>query len=119
MTSELEAVTGVRQALTVVLPVRLRRAPAWPEGPFPFELGSRRTDTATRATYFAPASARVLYGSPDRPRRWHLAADAGHDGLHLHGMEILRTATARRPEHALAVLHFTVQRPLLPVLRAI
>ncbi|MGH3310626.1 MAG: hypothetical protein ACRDP3_08570, partial [Streptomyces sp.] len=36
-----------------------------------------------------------------------------------HGMEILRTATARRPEHALAVLHFTVQRPLLPVLRAI
>ncbi|MFI9580310.1 hypothetical protein ACIHCQ_00285 [Streptomyces sp. NPDC052236] len=42
-----------------------------------------------------------------------------HDGLHLHGMELLRTATARYQDHALAVLHFTATRPLLPLLRAI
>lgn len=119
MTAELEAVTGARQALTVVLPVRLLRAPTWSEGPFPFELGSRRTDSATRSTYFAPASARVLYGAPGRPCRWHRAVSVAHDGLHLHGMELLRTATARSPGHALAVLHFTADRPLLPVLRAI
>ncbi|GGW24274.1 hypothetical protein [Streptomyces xantholiticus] len=87
--------TGARQELTVVLPVRLRRTPEWAEGPFPFELGSRRTDAATRSTYFAPASARVLYGAPGRPRRWHSPLDVKHDGLHLIGTELLRTATAR------------------------
>ncbi|WP_435244427.1 hypothetical protein [Streptomyces sioyaensis] len=42
-----------------------------------------------------------------------------HDGLRLQGMELLRTGTGRSHGHALAVLHFTVDRPLLPVLRAI
>ncbi|MHA5051480.1 hypothetical protein [Streptomyces sp. SD15] len=115
----LDDVTGARQELTVVLPVRLLRAPDWSEGPFPFELGSRRTDAETRSTYFAPASARALYGAPGRPRRWYLPLDTKHDGLHLLGMELLRAATARNPEHALAVLHFTVEIPLLPVLRAL
>ncbi|MFD3309454.1 hypothetical protein [Streptomyces sp. NPDC058694] len=115
----LDDVMGARQELTVVLPVRLLRAPCWAEGPFPFELGSRRTDAVTRSTYFAPASARALYGAPGRPRRWYLPLDIKHDGLHLLGMELLRAATARNPEHALAVLHFSVDRPLLPVLRAL
>lgn len=118
-TPPLDHVTGVRQELTVVLPVRLRGEPAWSEGPFPFELGTRRTDAETRSTYFAPASARVLYGAPGRPRRWHCPIDVKHEGLRLVGMELLRTATARGPAHALAVLHLTVERPLLPVLRAI
>lgn len=115
----LENVTGARQELTVVLPVRLLHVPNWPEGPFPFELGTRRTDARTRSTYFAPASARALYGAPGRPRRWHLPLDAKQDGLHLLGMELLHAATARNPEHALAVLHLSVQRPLLPILRAL
>ncbi|BDH03610.1 hypothetical protein [Streptomyces seoulensis] len=115
----LDDVTGARQELTVVLPARLRRAPDWPEGPFPFELGSRRTDTPTRSTYFAPASARALYGAPGRPRRWHLPLDIKHDGLHLLGLEVLRAATTRDPEHALAVMHFSVEGPLLPVLRTL
>ena len=45
----LDHVTDARQELTVVLPVRLRGTPEWAEGPFPFELGSRRTDAATRS----------------------------------------------------------------------
>ncbi|MER7663985.1 MULTISPECIES: hypothetical protein [unclassified Streptomyces] len=118
-TPALDAVMGARQELTVVLPVQLRRTPDWEEGPFPFELGSRRTDAATRSSYFAPASARVLYGIPGRPRRWHRPLSIAHDGLRLLGMELLRTATARNPEHALAVLHLSADRPLLPVLRAI
>jgi hypothetical protein len=118
-TPPLDDVTGARQELTVVLPVRLLRAPSWNEGPFPFELGSRRTDAETRSTYFAPASARALYGTPGRPRRWYLPLDVKQDGLHLLGMEILRAATARKPEHALAVMHFSVERPLLPTLRAL
>jgi hypothetical protein len=117
--SLLEDVTGARQELTVVLPVRLLRVPNWPEGPFPFELGNRRTDAQTRSTYFAPASARALYGAPGRPRRWHLPLDVKQDGLHLLGLELLRAATARNPEHALAVLHLSVEGPLLPILRAL
>lgn len=115
----LDEVTGARQELTVILPVRLSRSPGWPEGPFPFELGSRRTDAATRSTYFAPASARALYGAPGRPLRWHHPLDIKHDGLTLLGLELVRAATARNPEHALAVMHFSVERPLLPVLRTI
>lgn len=120
----LETVTGARQTLTVVVPVRLHRTPdaasGWAEGPYPFELGSRRTDTATRSRYFAPASARVLYGAPGRPCRWHRPRSVTHEGLRLVGMEILRTATARHARHALAVLHIAVdRRPLLPVLRAV
>ncbi|MFH9735912.1 hypothetical protein [Streptomyces sp. NPDC017260] len=115
----LDGITGARQELTVVLPARLHRVPNWAEGPFPFELGSRRTDTQTRSTYFAPASARALYGAPGRPRRWHLPLDVKHEGMSLLGVELLRAGTARDPEHALAVLHFGVERPLLPVLRAI
>ncbi|MFC8965105.1 hypothetical protein [Streptomyces sp. NPDC057094] len=118
-TPPLHNITGARQELTVVLPVRLLRAPNWNEGPFPFELGSRRTDAETRSTYFAPASARALYGTPGRPRRWYLPLDIKQEGLHLLGLEILRAATARRSEHALAVMHFSVERPLLPVLRAL
>jgi hypothetical protein len=119
MTDELESITGARQALTVVLPVRLVRDPSWEEGPFPFDIGTRRTDAAMRATYFAPASARVLYGSPGRPRRWYRPMSVDHDGLRLHGLELLRTATARYQDHALAVLHFTALRPLLTLLRAV
>lgn len=117
--SPLLQVTGARQELTVVLPVQLKRIPAWDEGPFPFELGSRRTDAETRSTYFAPASARALYGAPGRPRRWHLPTDVKHDGLHLLGLELLHAATARNARHALAVLHFSVERPLLPIVRAL
>ncbi|WP_030981335.1 hypothetical protein [Streptomyces sp. NRRL S-1813] len=120
MTVELSSLTGVRQAITVVLPVQLPDLPSWAEGPLPFELGSRRTDTLTRQTYFTPAAARVLYGTPERPCRWHRLADISHGALHLHGMELMRTVTARQRRHALAVLHFTVQGPaLLETLRAI
>jgi hypothetical protein len=115
----LDDVTGARQELTVVLPVRLLRVPEWSEGPFPFEMGNRRTDARIRSTYFTPASARALYGAPGRPCRWHLPLDVKHDGMRLLGMELLRAATARKPQQALAVLHFTVERPLLPVVRAL
>ncbi|MEU9485850.1 hypothetical protein AB0D83_19680 [Streptomyces decoyicus] len=120
MTTELSSLTGVRQAITVVLPVQLPALPSWAEGPLPFVLGSRRTDTVTRQTYFTPAAARVLYGTPERPCRWHRVADISHGALHLHGMELMRTMTARQRRHALAVLHFTVEGPaLLETLRAI
>ncbi|MET7313028.1 hypothetical protein ABZS68_39995 [Streptomyces sp. NPDC005571] len=120
MTTEIGSLTGVRQAITVVIPVRLPSPPSWADGPIPFELGSRRTDAETRQTYFTPAAARGLYGTGERPRRWHRFTDITHGPLHLHGMELLRTVTAQDQQYALAVLHFTVEGPvLLDLLRAI
>ncbi|MFF0446215.1 hypothetical protein ACFYT4_07340 [Streptomyces sp. NPDC004609] len=110
----------MRQALAVVLPVRFTAPVDWPTGPIPFELGSRRTDTSTRQTYFTPATARALYGTPERPCRWYRLMDVRHESLHLRGVELLATATARYPDHGLAVLHFDVEGPaLLETLRAI
>ncbi|MZE79707.1 hypothetical protein [Streptomyces xinghaiensis] len=120
MATDLSTVTGVRQTLAVVLPVRLAASPTWATGPIPFELSGRRTDAATRQTYFTPAAARALYGTPERPCRWHRFTDVRHEALHLRGIELLRTATARFPDHGLAVLHFDVGGPaLLETLRAI
>ncbi|WP_327191210.1 hypothetical protein [Streptomyces xinghaiensis] len=62
MATDLSTVTGVRQTLAVVLPVRLTASPAWATGPIPFDLGGRRTDAATRQTYFTMA------GSPSLAR---------------------------------------------------
>ncbi|MEU5098527.1 hypothetical protein [Streptomyces sp. NPDC020996] len=120
MNTDLSLLTGVRQTLAVVLPVRFTAVAGWQSGPIPFELGSRRTDAATRQTYFTPAAARALYGTPERPCRWHRFMDVRHESLHLRGVELLRTATTHHPNHGLAVLHFDVEGPaLLETLRAI
>ncbi|TDC21844.1 hypothetical protein E1265_17035, partial [Streptomyces sp. 8K308] len=63
--------TGIRQLTAVVVPVHLPANPPWPTGPLPFAHGQRRTTSDTRRTYFTPAAARVLYGTPERPVRWH------------------------------------------------
>ncbi|MFI6059190.1 hypothetical protein [Streptomyces sp. NPDC051286] len=100
MTTDIDSITGVRQTVAVVLPVRLPSPPPWAEGPIPFELDSRRTDAATRQTYYTPAAARALYGTRERPCRWHRFTDITHRSLHLHGMEILRTVkTQDRSAH--------------------
>ncbi|MER6502130.1 hypothetical protein ABT218_22750 [Streptomyces sp. NPDC001455] len=121
MTAGAGSLMGVRQSVSLIIPVRLPTDPQeWVEGPIPFEAGGYRTDTASRQAYFTHAAGRALYGSAERPRRWHLFTDIVHGAMRLHGMEILRTPTADRPRHALAVLHFTVtSAALLDVLRAL
>lgn len=84
-------------------------------GPLPFEMRTRRTNTATRQTYFAPSAARVLYSD-----RWHRSVVISQGPLRLDGMELLRAATLPDPQGALAVLHFTVTGPnLLLALRSL
>ncbi|MER8043362.1 hypothetical protein [Streptomyces sp. NPDC094032] len=120
MSTDLSTATGARQSVTVVFPVRLPAPPGWATGPLPLRLGPRTTDAGTRQTYFTPAAARALYGTPERPCRWHAFTSVAHGDLTLRAMEILRTATAQHPRHALAVLHLDVAGPaLLTTLRAI
>lgn len=115
LTREFMAAVGVRQQLAVVLPVRVAADPPWPAGPLPWVLDGRPADTAARQGLFTPAAARALY-----ERRWHRTVTVTEGPLRLDGMEILRTPSARSPERALAVLHFTAPAaPLLPLLRAV
>ncbi len=118
MSAVRESVRGVRQQVTAVMALRLLEAPDWAEGPFPFRLGSGRTDVRTRSTYFTPASSRVLYGTPEHPCRWHRPGGIEFNGLVLDGIELLRTTAEAERQNAIGVAHFTVDTPLLPVLRA-
>ena len=109
------AAVGVRQTMAVLLPVRLAADPPWTQGPLTFTHEGRTVaDAAARQWLFTPAAARALY-----ERRWHRSTAVTQGPLRLDGMELLRTPSARVPQQALAVLHFTVEgAPLLPVLRA-
>ncbi|MFJ5263203.1 hypothetical protein ACIQAC_22325 [Streptomyces sp. NPDC088387] len=115
MSDELGAATGVRQSVSVVLPVLLEGEPDWERGPLPFPAGQGRRDAEWRRTYFAPAVARALHG-----RRWHRTTTVTGGPLSLVGLELLGAARPDEPRRALGVLHFDVTGPaLLAVLRAV
>ncbi|SEF68205.1 hypothetical protein SAMN05216223_101711 [Actinacidiphila yanglinensis] len=108
---------GTRQTVAVLLPVRLPQDPPWPAGPLPVAAHAAEAEEAARRRLFTPSAGRVLYD-----RRWHTRPDPGlsHGPMRLDAMELLRTASTRSPDRALAVLHFSVAgAPLLPLLRAI
>ncbi|MFE2043038.1 hypothetical protein ACFXAZ_19350 [Streptomyces sp. NPDC059477] len=114
-TNGLSTATGVRQSVSVVLPVLLHGEPDWARGPLPFAVGERARDAEWRRQYFAPAVARALHG-----RRWHRTTTVTDGPLTLIGLELLGTARPAAPHRALGVLHFDVTGPaLLEVLRAI
>ncbi|MEU3253758.1 hypothetical protein [Streptomyces sp. NPDC006997] len=115
MTDGLEDAAGVRQAVSVVVPLAVAGEPGWARGPLPWGREDLPWDAARRGGYFAPAVARVLYGG-----RWHLTLAVTEGPLTLVGLEVLRVATPRDPRQALGVLHFDVEGPhLLETLRAI
>jgi hypothetical protein len=104
---------GVRQAIAVVLPARMPEPPPWDEGPLPFQHGARRADRTTRRTYFATATARVLYGEPERPCRWHRTTTATEGPLSALGVELLHTPLGDDHHRALAIIHLSVNGPAL------
>jgi hypothetical protein len=115
LSDEFLAARGTRQTLAVVLPVRLPADPPWTAGPVVFAADGGSSDAVGRRRLFTPAAARALYD-----RRWHRLTAVEQGPLRLDAMELLRTPTARSPQQALAVLHFTfVSAPPLPLLRAI
>lgn len=109
------AATGSRQALTVLVPVRLPHDPPWAAGPLPFLTNDGPSELRARAQLFTPSAARALHD-----HRWHVRPALTQGPLCLDAMELLRTPTARSPEQTLAALHFTVTgAPMLPLLRAL
>ncbi|MER7583763.1 hypothetical protein [Kitasatospora sp. NPDC097691] len=80
----------------------------WTEGPLPVALGDGAADRARRMTYFEPRVAESLYGSAQRPARWHRAIDEKGPGPAVEAVELLRLPAVLGPaaeRHGLAVLH--------------
>ncbi|KJE21521.1 hypothetical protein FF36_04209 [Frankia torreyi] len=76
-----------------------------------------RATAAVRSTYFSAACARILYGTQDRPSRWHRLGDEAAGPLF--GVELL-LPSAERPDRAFAIFHVRADGSvLLDVLRAV
>jgi hypothetical protein len=79
-----------RAVIVAIYQATFPRTPDWAEGPLPFAHGDVRADTEGRSTYYPQRTARLLYGSPGRPRRWHKTLDLRVGGVEVIGLEALR-----------------------------
>jgi hypothetical protein len=96
------------QASTAAHHRDLPGAPEWEPGPLPVTHGDIRADTTQRSTYYPPRTARLLYGTADTPRRWHLPLNERLDGITLQGVEALRLA-GESDAPGLLVVHLCVR----------
>lgn len=108
-----------RAVITAVYQATFPKTPDWAEGPLPFEYGDVRAGADERSTYYPPRTARLLYGSTGRPRRWHKTLDLRTGGIEIQGLE----AVCLREEpgaHGLVIVHLkTVEAHPLDVVRAL
>jgi hypothetical protein len=79
-----------RQWIVAIYPATFPVTLGWPQGPLPLSLGSLRADAATRATYYPLRTVRLLYGEPDRPRRWYKETKVQADTATVIALETLR-----------------------------
>lgn len=131
-----------RRSLILVQPIHLTSTPNWPTGPLPLHAGATTASASTRASYFTAPCARILYGTPTQPTRWHTFPDERPDttsgpdksripdpdgpgpsprqaGPGLLGSEVLVPDPATEPSAGLAIWHLTAQdNDQLELLRA-
>ena len=92
--------------------------PTWSPGPIPLPIPDEiidkgfaartTTDMAARAEYFNQTIHPALYGTGDRPARWHLSTDNKVGDAHVWALEILRPpACVGVGGEALAIVHTT------------
>jgi hypothetical protein len=107
-----------RAVIVAVYQATFPRTPDWVEGPLPFAHGDVRADTG-RCTYYPPRTARLLYGSPGRPRRWHKTLDLRVGGVEIVGLEAVRLRD-EPATHGLVIVHLkAVGAHPLQVVRAL
>ncbi|MET7999736.1 hypothetical protein [Nonomuraea glycinis] len=82
----------MRQALVVIYEARFPTGPTWASGPLVLHHRQVRSTAEARSEYFSAKSARVLYGSEERPNRWHDSSRQTIGDFEIMGVEALRTA---------------------------
>ncbi|HEY9469647.1 MAG TPA: hypothetical protein VIQ76_08525 [Propionibacteriaceae bacterium] len=78
-----------RQALVAVYEARFPTAPNWQPGPLPFRHRDIRADMSARSSYYSDQTSRILYGTPEQPRRWHRELHQTDGGTEVIGVEAL------------------------------
>src|SRR5262249_47232619 len=109
----------LRQAIVAIHPATFHASPDWPEGPLPFTHAGITADTASRSTYYPHRTARLLYGTPGHPRRWHKILRYKIGGLTVLGVEAL--CLSDQPDaDGLVMIHLDANRSdILTILRAL
>lgn len=79
-----------RQAIVAIYQAAFPHTPDWPEGPLPLTHEEITADTAGRSTYYPARTTRLLYGTPDHPRRWHKTLRHQAGDITVLGLEALR-----------------------------
>jgi hypothetical protein len=108
-----------RAAIVATYHATFPTAPDWPEGPMPFRHGDISSDTTARSTYYSRRTARLLYGTANRPRRWHKTLDHPAGQARVIGLEAIRLNDEPNAPGIVAV-HFDAARSTpLTVVRAL
>lgn len=108
-----------RAAIAAIYQATFSAAPDWLEGPLPFQHGDARSDAEARSTYYSRRTARLLYGTADRPRRWHKTLDLPVGRVRITGLEAIRLRDEPNA-HGLVVIHLDAARTNpLAVVRAL
>lgn len=94
----------VRQFLVAIYQATVPAGLDWPQGPLPLALGSVKADTAARSSYYPPRAARLLYGQPGRPCRWHKELKVQEGKATIVALEALRLGQA-----GVLLVHFVAQ----------
>ncbi|WP_159942116.1 MULTISPECIES: hypothetical protein [unclassified Nocardiopsis] len=97
-----------RQAIIAVYRATFPKNPDWAEGPLPLAYDGMCADTAGRSTYYPSRTARLLYGTSERPRRWHRTGEERFGGVSVTGVEALRP-DERPGSDGLVIIHLSSQ----------
>lgn len=108
-----------RAVIVAIYQATFPRTPEWPEGPLPIRHGDVQADTANRAGYYPPRTARLLYGSAGRPRRWHKPLTTQAGDVELMGLEAVRLRDEPGASGLIAVHLRTTRERALDVVRAL
>ncbi|MEV4105918.1 hypothetical protein AB0J42_37270 [Nonomuraea sp. NPDC049649] len=82
----------MRQALVVIYEARFPASPTWASGPLVLHHRQLRSTAEARSEYYSAKAARVLYGSEERPNRWHDSSHQLVGGIEIIGVEALRSS---------------------------
>ncbi|WP_306321589.1 MULTISPECIES: hypothetical protein [unclassified Streptomyces] len=94
----------------------------WSPGPLPAVLADAAADRDWRLTYFEPRVGASLFGTDERPARWHLRRPPTGPDPEIAALELLRVPEAAglgSDRHGLAVLHVRLATDPLAELTAL
>ncbi|MEV5576616.1 hypothetical protein AB0L06_41865 [Spirillospora sp. NPDC052269] len=98
----------VRQIIIAIYPATFPCPPDWPKGPLPLSHQDVIADTVGRSTYYPARTSQLLFGTADRPRRWHKFVHQPDGDVTVLGLEALSPDTHPNAT-GLVIAHLSVR----------